>query len=404
MDRVTHIGGVDEFNVVFIGAGNIMFGSKEGPWNHSFRLEHKLGRRLKVVAIIDPAIERATAILQKKCDSFVVSAYQDTRVYRTLDDYIKNMTPKQRPRAFIVGCPPRFRGSLQPGRDVEIQILKHFPGVAIFVEKPIATGSFEEIEDGFKISKMMVDTKTICSVGYMLRYLKAVQMMKQIIEENNLTVMSTIARYACAYASISNVDWWDKSKSAGPIIEQGTHFCDLSRYFGGEVDISSVQAHSLEWDENAGQLTQMPIDETAIAPENRIPRVTAATWKYDSGAIGSFTHTVALQGTNYSCELEVYADGYLLKLVNPYVQPVLYIRRPEDDHEQMTTFPDDDPFFSEVSNLIDIIEDIEEDPEAAQILSSYEDAVKTYQFTWAIRLASERSRAARLKASNEATK
>jgi hypothetical protein len=35
-------------------------------------------------------------------------------------------------------------------------------------------------------------------------------------------------------------------------------------------------------------------------------------------------------------------------------------------------FGDDDPFFSEVSNLIDVIEDIEEDPGAAQILSSYE--------------------------------
>lgn len=35
--------------------------------------------------------------------------------------------------------------------------------------------------------------------------------------------------------------------------------------------------------------------------------------KYDSGAVGSFTHVVALQGTNYSCELEVYADGYSLK-------------------------------------------------------------------------------------------
>lgn len=37
--------------------------------------------------------------------------------------------------------------------------------------------------------------------------------------------------------------------------------------------------------------------------------------KYDSGAVGSFTHVVALQGTNYSCELEVYADGYSLKWV-----------------------------------------------------------------------------------------
>ena len=83
----------------------------------------------------------------------------------------------------------------------------------------------------------------------------------------------------------------------------------------------------------------------------------------------------------------------------------------------MITFSDDDPFFSEISNLIDIIEDIEEDPEAAQILSTYEgqyhfcleslrfdelrimtDAVRTYEFTWAIRLATERSRAAKLQA------
>lgn len=112
--------------------------------------------------------------------------------------------------------------------------------------------------------------------------------------------------------------------------------------------------------------------------------------KYESGAVGSFTHLVALQGHDYSCELEVYADGYSLKytivtsgysrlliilfhrLVNPYVQPVLYIRKPGDDAEQVLRFPDDDPFFSEVSNWIDVIEDIEEDPEADKILSSYD--------------------------------
>lgn len=38
----------------------------------------------------------------------------------------------------------------------------------------------------------------------------------------------------------------------------------------------------------------------------------------------------------------------LTRLVNPYVQPVLYIRRPGSDLEEMHTFPDDDPFFSEV--------------------------------------------------------
>jgi len=223
----------------------------------------------------------------------------------------------------------------------------------------------------------------------MLRYLKAVQMMKQIIEDNELVVMATAARYVCAYEKIAKPDWWDKSRDQGPIVEQGTHFCDLSRYFGGDVDISSVMAHSVEWDEEPGHLSKLPIDESKIAPENRIPRVTSATWKYENGAVGSLTHAVALHGTNYSCELEVYLDGYQMRLVDPYHIPTLYVRRPGDDYEETYRFGDDDPFFSEVSNLIDVIEHGEG---TSEILSTYEDACKTYEFTWAIREASERTR------------
>lgn len=67
----------------------VMFGSDEGPWNHSFRLEHKLGPRLKVVALIDPSAERANAALSAKRDSFVVSAYQDTMVYKDVKEYAR---------------------------------------------------------------------------------------------------------------------------------------------------------------------------------------------------------------------------------------------------------------------------------------------------------------------------
>ena len=68
----------------------------------------------------------------------------------------------------------------------------------------------------------------------------------------------------------------------------------------------------------------------------------------------------------------MYADGYCLRLVDPYQQAILYVRKPGDDHEAVHRFADDDPFFSEVSHWIDTIEDIEEDPENATILSSYE--------------------------------
>ncbi len=81
----------------------------------------------------------------------------------------------------------------------------------------------------------------------------------------------------------------------GPIIEQATHFCelpsyhctivilsaeigDLARYFGGDVDLGTVSARTVEWHERPGKLSRLPIDESLVAPENRIPRATSAIW------------------------------------------------------------------------------------------------------------------------------
>ncbi|PWN95934.1 hypothetical protein FA09DRAFT_322087 [Tilletiopsis washingtonensis] len=392
----------EDFNVVIVGAGNINVRSDEGPWNHSFRLEHKLGPRLKVVALIDPGKARADAALKVKRESFVLSAYKDTVVYPNFGEFVKNMKPEQRPRAIWVGSPPAFRGRESAGRDLEQTLIEAFPDVAIFIEKPVSTGP---VDEAMNIAEKLKQSGNIVSVGYMLRYLKVVQKMKQILEENNLKVMATNARYIMAYEHTAKLDWWDKSQSCGPIVEQATHFCDLSRYFGGEVDLSTVMAHSLEHFEPAGQLSKVPVPEDTIPANERIPRITCATWKYESGAVGSLTHAVALHGFNYSTELDVYADGYSLRLVDPYNAPVLYLRRPGDDHEEVVRYQSDDPFFSEVANLID---NIEKGEGSAPILrwvlrssliprladtarSSYEDAVKSYALTWAIRDASEKS-------------
>lgn len=375
----------EPYNVLLIGAGNVNFGSDEGPWNHSYRLEQKLGSRLRVVAVIDPLLDRTDAVLAKKRASFVKSAYEGTKAYKDIVEFAKQMTPEDKPKLIVIGSPADTRGSDVPGKDLELQLIGLLPGIPLFIEKPIAAG---EIPRAFRVAKSIEESQVLCSAGYMLRYLKAVQMMKQIIRENNLTVMSTIACYACAYEQILKPDWWNKELSGGPVIEQGTHFCDLSRYFGGDVDIDSVQAHAVGWDEAPGKLSKIGIDESKIEPVNRIPRVTTANWKYKNGAVGTFTHLVALQGKTYACEIEVYCDGYLLKLVDPYNAPVLRVRRPGSDAEEVHTFEGDDPFFSEISNFIDVID---HGPQAAEILSSFEDACKTYELTWAIRLASERS-------------
>jgi hypothetical protein len=112
--------------------------------------------------LIDPALDRAAAVLQKKCDSFVVSAYQDTKLYKTIDDFVKSMKPEEKPRAIIVGSPPFWRGSDVPGRDLELKLIQHFPGVALFIEKPVSTGPYATALD---IAKRIEAAGNICSVG-----------------------------------------------------------------------------------------------------------------------------------------------------------------------------------------------------------------------------------------------
>ncbi|GAA6042251.1 hypothetical protein JCM8097_005116 [Rhodosporidiobolus ruineniae] len=400
-----------QFNLVFVGAGNINFGSDEaGPWNHSFRLENRLGPRLKVVAIIDPNAAAAKERLDVKRNSFVESAYRDTRVCSSLDDFVSTMKDHERPHAFIVGSPAAFRGSTKQGRDFELQVLRHFPEhtPAMFIEKPL---SADTVDSALEVSRQLVDSKTVVSVGYFLRYLRVVQKMRSIIEDNDLEVMATVARYVCSYKNINKPAWWMKSKDCGPsaadflsspwqlLSKERIWLTFTSRYFGGDVDMDSVQAQALEHDEPAGELSVVPVDEGKIEPDDRIPRVTSATWKYETGAVGSLTHALVLQGYKYSVELEIYADGYQLRLIDPYNAPELRVRTPDGDDEQVYTFERDDPYAGELNAFIDETETAAglsggsavADDDSYDILSSYEDASKTYALSWAIRVASEQN-------------
>jgi len=116
--------------------------------------------------------------------------------------------------------------------------------------------------------------------------------------------------------------------------------------------------------------------------------------------------------TTYDTEIEVLADGYRLKLVDPYNNPVLYIRRPGVSGEgesrreptaelrcsatdgrllsisaEVRRYDHDDPFYSEISAMVDAVEGNAD----SSLLSTFEDALKTYQLTWAIRRAGEQA-------------
>ncbi|KAI0769829.1 putative oxidoreductase C terminal-domain-containing protein [Fomes fomentarius] len=376
------------FNVLIIGAGGINFGSVEGPWNHLMHAASILTSRLRVVGLVDVDVANASAALERKLASERHDAWSSCKIFTSITEAgaALSVDPHSAPHLAIAGAPPFARGTDIPGRDLELQLVSAFPRCPLFVEKPVSSGP----EDAcWRVAEVLGARGTLVGVGYMLRYLKAVQLMKKIIADNGLVVMGTNARYVMAYPYARVAAWWDKTLSGGPIVEQGTHFCDLSRYLGGDVVLSSVVAHTVQHNEPPGHLSAKLFDEEPISSENRLPRLTSATWKYKGGAVGSLTHVIALHGTTYDTEFEVYADGYHFKLVDPYSIPKLYIRRPGTvDVVVLCHSSNDDPFHSELATFIDVVEGRKTRDD---ILSSYEDAIKTYELTWAIRRASERS-------------
>ncbi|KAJ5815101.1 hypothetical protein N7474_006878 [Penicillium riverlandense] len=393
--------------VLFIGAGNITFGNDNVLWNHSLRVEKFLGSRLRVIGIVDPSLERVNEVLSAKATSAAAPSYIDCRHFLSLEDANSKIRKEGHiPDIIILGAPPHFRGTQLPWRDLETRIIAAFGSKpAIFCEKPVSTARPDLSQQVLELFERSGNT---IAVGYMLRYLKVVQKATSIIRDNKLRIMSVGARYTCAYSKIRKIDWWDKSKQCGPIVEQATHFADLCRYLGGEINLRTVHSYALEHDEPAGKLMHQAVDESQILEEERIPRATISSWKYTTGALGSLTHIIGLHGIRYSNEIVVVADGYQLRLVDLYTTPTLYVRSPVSEKEELFTYRNDDPFYSEFAALFESL-GLKQVTSAGQsasptengtgetleapnrILSSYNDAWKTYEFTWRIRDESERT-------------
>ncbi|KAK3608320.1 hypothetical protein CHS0354_030770 [Potamilus streckersoni] len=378
---------VKPLRVGFIGAGAIHFGKPMVPWDHASRLENVGG--FEVIGIVDPDQKRATNVLEERLSSpGKRQFYQNCQLLSNSDELL-NMKPD----VVFIGIPPAFRGSHKKEHDLELRFVE--AGIHVFVEKPLSVVPPEEfIPYAEAVTKAVQKHNVILSVGYMFRYHAAVQKMKELIQLHGGNVMAFNARYYFAYTEGINKYWFNEDFSGGPIVEQATHFCDLARYIVGDIDMASVRCIMVkDTDEgDAGHLSHVPNHaEEDIPPAKRIPRVTISHWKFQNGGVGTLMHSVALPGTRYEANIDVQLDGLKLSLIEPYEKHctlrVRNITSADPNEHQDFTFEDDDSYLREIETFIHAVRERDQ----SNIKSSYDDAAKTYQMTWAIRRAGDKN-------------
>jgi predicted dehydrogenase len=376
----------EPLRVAFIGAGQVNFGGCDGeksPWDHATRIE-ELSRvlPLMIVGIADPDTRRAEKVLSTRRASVANSIWNQTKIF---DNHI-NMLDDCKIDAVFIGTPPYYRGSVQFKRDIEVQCAQR--NVHMFIEKPISCATLDDVESLAETLDEAIKRGVVISVGYMFRYSKNILRMKELIQQYG-EPKSFNARYNCAYSTISKPMWWDIHQSGGPIIEQATHFCDLARYLVGDINLESVRAFAIKPTDNGGKLNFIPssVNEDSLPTERRVPRVTTAMWKFNSGAIGSLMHGALLHESKYESELEVWGDGYKIVLVDPYDECKLIVRSPQSNESFEEKVSGDEYYYHEVKAFLEAVQS----GYTKHIKSPFHDALQTYRFTWAIRTSAESS-------------
>jgi predicted dehydrogenase len=361
--------------VAFIGAGAIHFGGGN-TWDHASRLEKM---EVEFVGIADPFVKQAERVLEARRNDLNPNRHKwaNTAIFTSYQE----MLTATKPTCVFIGVPPNAHG--EPRRPIELDCIRE--GAHIFVEKPLSCEAPEKLQEFKQQLCHSEEEKAIISVAYMFRYSKAIQKMKQLVDSFG-PIKLVQARYYCAYSKISKDSWWDVNSSGGPIVEQATHFIDAARFLAGEAVLDSVQAMSIKATEPAGQLSSVPIDESLVPEERRVPRVTTAMWRFESGAVGTLVHTALLHGWHYDTTLEVQGDGYSITLRDPYGANELTYRAPGSEKSEVLMAPDD-PYWTEIDTFIQATQS----GDRSKICSSYADAFRTYELSWAIRRAAEAS-------------
>lgn len=365
------VSNVAQVKVAMIGAGAVNFGSCEGPWNHSARLQQL--QHVLFSAVIDPDVSLARQRVATLAQGEHASKWQHTKVFPSYQAML--LCPDSKPDAAYIGVAANLHGSSHsPDVCMELDLAK--AGISLFIEKPISSRPASEVVDlAQQLHAIQAHNGIKIAVGYMLRYSAVAQEAKRILSSHSSQALAINGRFAGAYSAINKEFWWDVSQSGGPIMQSATHFVDLMRFLGGDIVKGSISAVRVGPEATLCDLPEK--SEQKVPMQQRINRVTAAIWRFANGAVGSLMHSAVLHNTKFSTELEIMADGLHLKLLDPYGKAQLLVRYPQSNDYQEILLQHDDMYMTETAAFVKAVQT----GDSSTILTPYADAVCTYQAT-----------------------
>jgi myo-inositol 2-dehydrogenase/D-chiro-inositol 1-dehydrogenase len=232
--------------------------------------------------------------------------------------------------------------------------------IPFFVEKPLHL----DLEKAKLIASAVAKKGILTSVGYMNRYRKGVQRVREVLKEDPpiLLLGGWISGTPKYDASAPIFSWWvDKAKSGGQFHEQVTHSVDLARYLCGEVsEVHAYPAKGL----NKGTPPNYTMEDASVV-----------NLKFRSGAIGCLWASCSSNGGGDGISLTVY--GLRTTALFTKWEHDLRLLQVDKWHEEYPGEPN--IFEAEDNAFIDAIRL----NDASKILCPYSDGLKTLEITLA---------------------
>ncbi|MEH7117322.1 Gfo/Idh/MocA family oxidoreductase [Neobacillus vireti] len=274
------------------------------------------------------------------CGTSMEKAEKEARNWSNATGYtnIEEMLDKQKLDAVYICVPPHSHGA------IEYALIER--NIPFFVEKPLAMN-----EEPNEIARKIAEKGLITSVGYHWRYKDTTKKALSLLKDHQVGM-------ALGYwmGNMPMVPWWrDVQKSGGQFVEQTTHIVDLLRYSCGEIKEVYAAFNN--------QIMQGMVEGTTV------PDVGSVTLKLENGIIATVSNTCILPNSS-KVGLDIYTDKGVIELSNDLLR-LAEGNKVEEFKEETNPYLEENRIFLQAVQSGD----------SSNILSTYQDALKTHRVT-----------------------